>query len=168
MGEYLRERLPGLFISLSSEVSPRIREYERTSTTVLNSCLSPLLAHSLGAMEIFFKKRDIPGRIWLMQNNGGLTDMKSAGNFGVAGLFSGPAGGVRGAQALAELTGHPDLVIVDMGGTSFDVSLIKDYQTQICPESEVEGYHINLPMLDIRSIGAGGGSIAWVDPGGSI
>jgi N-methylhydantoinase A len=166
--EYLRDRLPGVFISPSADVSPRIREYERTSTTVLNACLSPLLANSLRAMENFFLERDITGRVWLMQNNGGLTGMGSADNFGVTGLLSGPAGGVRGAQALAELTGHPDLVIVDMGGTSFDVSLVKEYQTQICPESEVEGYHLNLPMLDIRSIGAGGGSIARVDPGGML
>lgn len=168
VGEVLRRRLPGVFVSLSSEVSPRIREYERTSTTVLNAYLSPLLAGYLGEIEELVKNNGGQGQVWMMQNNGGLTDAGSAGSCGVKGLFSGPAGGARGARALAELTGHPDMVMVDMGGTSFDVTLVRDFQNQVCPDSEVEGYHVNMPMLDIYSIGAGGGSIARVDGGGML
>lgn len=166
--EYLRRRLPGVFVSLSAEVSPRIREYERSSTTVLNAYLSPLLAECLQAIELYFQAGGFSGKLWLIQNNGGLTDTGSAAHFGVRGLFSGPAGGARGAAALSRLTGHRDLVLVDMGGTSFDVTIIKDHNTRVNSESEVEGYHVNLPMLDINTVGIGGGSVAWVDGCGML
>ncbi|MGI9860516.1 hydantoinase/oxoprolinase family protein [Moorella naiadis] len=93
VGAYLRRRLPGVFISLSSEVSPRLGEYERTSTTVLNAALSPLLADHLEELQAFFAGEGMKGRVWLMQNNGGLTDSRAASSFGIKGLFSGPAGG---------------------------------------------------------------------------
>nr|WP_243183177.1 hydantoinase/oxoprolinase family protein [Anaerosolibacter carboniphilus] len=165
---YMEEMLPKVFVSLSSEVAPKLGEYERASTTVLNAYLTPLVSNYLNELTSILQGRGLMCNIQLVQNNGGLADITLAKQFGVKGLFSGPAAGSCGAQALARELEEPNLVLVDMGGTSFDVSLIKDHSIKIIPEAEVAGYPINLPLIDINSIGIGGGSIAAVDAGGQL
>ncbi|KUO53544.1 MAG: hypothetical protein APF76_12100 [Desulfitibacter sp. BRH_c19] len=160
---YLEKVLPEVFVSISSEVAPKLGEYERTSTTVLNAYLTPLVSNYLNELTSILQTKGLMCDIHLVQNNGGLTDISLAKQFGVKGLFSGPAAGSSGARALAKELKEPNLVLVDMGGTSFDVSLIKDHSIKVNPEAEVAGYPINLPLIDINSVGIGGGSIASVD-----
>ncbi len=165
---YLEEKLPHVFVSISSEVAPKLGEYERASTTVLNAYLSPLVWEYLKNMETVLQDKGLNCNIQLVQNNGGLTDISLAKEFGVKGLFSGPAAGSSGAQSLAKNLEEPNLILVDMGGTSFDVSLIKDYNVRVIPDAEVGGYPVNLPLIDIQSMGIGGGSIASVDSSGKL
>lgn len=164
----LEEMLPQVFVSLSSEVAPKLGEYERASTTVLNAYLTPLVSNYLSELAAIVQARGLRCSIQLVQNNGGLSDISLAKQFGVKGLFSGPAAGSSGAWALARELEEPDLVLVDMGGTSFDVSLIKDHSIKVVPEAEVAGYPINLPLIDINSVGIGGGSIASVGSSGNL
>ena len=165
---YIEEMLPQVFVSLSSEVAPKLGEYERASTTVLNAYLTPLVSNYLDELTSILQSRGLMCSIQLVQNNGGLTDSSLAKQFGVKGLFSGPAAGSSGAQALARELEEPNLVLADMGGTSFDVSIIKDHAIKVIPEAEVAGYPINLPLIDINSVGIGGGSIASVDASGKL
>ncbi|MGC7873255.1 hydantoinase/oxoprolinase family protein [Desulfosporosinus sp. SYSU MS00001] len=164
----LQALLPDVFISLSSELSSQVGEYERTSTTVLNARLSPLLSNYLLEISNHLRDFGLQVPISIAQNNGGLTDLFQARKKAVSTLFSGPAGGVKGGWALAHELSLSELVVTDMGGTSFDVSLIRRGKMEITPQSEVAGYPLQLPMLDIHTIGAGGGSVAWLDQGGML
>ena len=166
--EALREALPGVFITTSAEVSPRIREYERTSTVVLNAYLTPVLAAYLNILEEKLAAYGWHRPLYLMLNSGGLTDAGTVKNFAVKTLLSGPAGGAQGGQALAQELQKPDLVVADMGGTSFDVTLVVNGKCRQVPEAELAGHPVTLPMTDIRSIGAGGGSVASVDESGRL
>lgn len=159
--------LPRVFVTCSHEIDPSIMEYERTSTTVVNAYLGPLIAQYFGQVETNVKTRGLPDPK-IMQSNGGLASIGQAGRRPVGLLESGPAAGVAACVSLAEVLTLPNLLAVDMGGTSFDVAMIVDGRPQQHAEVEVDGYVIRTPMLDIRSIGAGGGSIAWVDDGGSL
>lgn len=166
--EELRRLYPDCFITLSSEVAPRVGEYERTSTTVLNAYLTPVLADYLNRLEeklaVFGWDRSID----LVVNSGGIIDALQVKNAAVKTLMSGPAGGAKGGQSLSAIIGIKNLVLADMGGTSFDVSLIIDGESRLTSVKEVEGYPVTLPMIDIHSIGAGGGSIACVDESGRL
>jgi len=164
----LREFLPGVFITTSAEVSPRIREYERTSTVVLNAYLTPVVAAYLNILEEKLAAYGWYRPLYLMLNSGGLTDAGTVKNFAVKTLLSGPAGGAQGGQGLAQALQKPDLVIADMGGTSFDVTLVVNGKCRQVPEAELAGHPVTLPMTDIRSIGAGGGSVAAVDESGRL
>jgi N-methylhydantoinase A len=166
--ELLQPLLPNVFISLSSELSSQLGEYERTSTTVLNARLSPLLSNYLLDLSIQLQDLGLRAPISIAQNNGGLTDVFQAKRRAVHTLFSGPAGGVKGGWALATKLGIPELVVADMGGTSFDVSLIRLGKMEVTPRAEVAGYPVQVPMLDIHTVGAGGGSVAWLDDGGML
>lgn len=165
---YIEKELPKVFVAISSDVSPKIGEYERTSTCVINAYLTPLVSNYLNELASILETKGLKSRIQLVQNNGGLTDISLAKEFGVKGLFSGPAAGSSGAKALGSKLSQPNLILVDMGGTSFDVSLVIDDSIKIMPEAEVEGYPINLPLVDINSVGIGGGSIAFVDEAGKF
>lgn len=165
---YLEERLPGVYVTISSDVAPKIKDYERTSTTVLNAYLGPLLSSYFDLLEQHLKEKGLETKLYLMQNNGGLSDAATTKKSSVKVLISGPAGGALGSAALAHKLNLPNLVLADMGGTSFDVSLVIEGKNQITPESEIEGYPVLLPMIQIKSIGAGGGSIAWVDTAGTL
>ncbi|MTI55915.1 hydantoinase/oxoprolinase family protein [Geosporobacter ferrireducens] len=165
---FIEKSLPHVFVSLSSEVAPKLGEYERASTTVLNAYLTPLVSDYLSELKLILQAKGLFCNIQLVQNSGGLTDSSVAKQFGVKGLLSGPAAGSSGAQALARELSEPNLVLVDMGGTSFDVSLIKDHRIKVIPEAEVSGYPVNLPLIDINSVGIGGGSIASVDASGRL
>ena len=161
----LRESLSelGLHISLSSEVRPEFREFERTSTTLINAYLAPVMARYVERLS-----RELSGsRIFIMQSNGGLMPAEAVGERAVTTLLSGPAGGVAGAVKLAQALGFHRLLTLDMGGTSTDVSLCDGGPTYT-REYEIEGHPVSLPFIDIHTIGAGGGSLAWFDPGGAL
>src|SRR4030042_1368571 len=163
----------GFFISASSEILPEYREFERTSTTVVNAYVSPIIDRYLSKLKTSLSN----SKLQIMQSNGGMISLNEAKRSGARCILSGPAGGIVGAQNIAETIvrdqalSRPELPIklitFDMGGTSTDVSLI-DGQPGLTTEAIVGGCPINLPLLDIHTIGAGGGSIAYVDPGGSL
>jgi N-methylhydantoinase A len=168
-------RRAGFFVSLSSEILPEYREYERASTTAVNAYVSPILDRYLGQLDQALEKRPIALRV--MQSNGGSISLDEARRNAVRCILSGPAGGVVGARHVAELAltlqspspkGEAVRVIAfDMGGTSTDVSLIEG-EPQVTTEAVVGGCPIRVPLLDIHTIGAGGGSIAEVDAGGAL
>lgn len=166
--DYLKKQLPGVFITISSEVAPKIKEYERTSTTVLNACLGPRVSGYLNALEESLRTLGLNSPLFFMQNSGGLSDAAATKNYAARMLMSGPAGGAVGGKALGRMADKPNLIIADMGGTSFDLSLVIDGEISVAAESEIEGYPLTLPMVQIHSVGAGGGSIAAIDGGGIL
>ncbi|OXS27030.1 MAG: methylhydantoinase [Acetobacterium sp. MES1] len=166
--EIIREELPQVFVSLSAEVSPRIREYERTTTTVINAYCTPVLADYLKNVKKELAAFGWDQPIHIMKNSGGLSDSGALENFGVKTLLSGPAGGAVGNEALGKALGRTHTVLADMGGTSFDLHVVSGGVNQLVPQTELDGYPLSIPMIDIRSIGAGGGSIAHVEAGGRV
>lgn len=164
----LQNVLPELFITLSSELSPQLGEYERTVTTVLNARISPLVNAYLDSLQDLLQKQGLTVPILVAQNKGGLTDRVRAGREAVLTLFSGPAGGAKGGWALAQNTGLGNLVIADMGGTSLDISLVREGRLEMTQNAEIAGYPVQIQMLDIHTVGAGGGSIAWLDNAGML
>jgi N-methylhydantoinase A len=165
--EIIQEELPGVFISLSSEVAPKIREYERTSTTVLNAYLTPVLAHYLHIIRRELAQFGWDKPVHMMMNSGGLSDTDAMARFAVKTLLSGPAGGACGNEAMGKMMKDPYTVLADMGGTSFDVH-VADTGNRLIPQSEIAGYPLAIPTIGITSIGAGGGSIAHVDESGRV
>jgi len=156
-------RRAGISVSLSSRVLPEYREYERTSTTCVNAYVSPLMSRYLGDLE-----REMgPGRLRIMQSNGGVISAGTASREAVRTILSGPAGGVVGGYEAARLAGHENAISFDMGGTSTDVSLLRA-GIGFTSEAEVAGCPIRVPVIDIHTVGAGGGSIARCDPGGAL
>ena len=166
--EIIHEELPDVFVSLSSEVAPRIREYERTSTTVINAYLTPVLADYLSVIQVELAKHGWKNPIHIMLNSGGLSDTEAVNRFAAKTLLSGPAGGAVGNEALCRRLGKSHMVLADMGGTSFDVHVVSGGKNALIPQSELAEYPLSIPMIDINSIGAGGGSIARVDDGGRL
>ncbi|MBI4277671.1 MAG: hydantoinase/oxoprolinase family protein [Armatimonadetes bacterium] len=167
-GEIIAARHPAAFVTLSSDVLTQIREFERFSTTLVNAFLSPVLGRYVEGLIGELRAQGFPGRLLVMQSHGGMVLPEVAGRFGAGALLSGPAGGVVAAAAVGEACGHRDVIGVDMGGTSYDVSLIRGATPQVRTDAWVARYRIGLPMLDIHTIGAGGGSIAWIDGGGAL
>jgi N-methylhydantoinase A len=165
--EVLKRNFPGPIV-LSCETLPEFREYERTSTTVLNAALVPLLNRYLQGLEEGAKQLGIQREWRILQSNGGITGAQQARRMPVTLLLSGPAGGVAGARFLGELASFRNVITLDMGGTSCDVSLIQEGQPRLSSEGEVAGRPLRVPMVDIQTIGAGGGSIAWIDSGGAL
>ncbi|UCF08830.1 MAG: hydantoinase/oxoprolinase family protein [Thermoplasmata archaeon] len=159
----LREKLKRWPLSTSSEILPEFREYERTCTTVLDAYVKPIVSLYLSKIEQAFQKQ-----FFIMQSNGGVTTSRAAGERPVNILLSGPAGGVAAARYVGELTGEKNLISFDMGGTSADISLVCDSRPKWTSEGEIAGVPVRVPMLDITTIGAGGGSIAWLDSGGAL
>lgn len=163
--EIVHEVRPDAFISVSSEVSPVIGEYERTATTVLNVYLAPVVAGYLEALEGALREHGFRGDFSVLNSSGGVVAAHDASTRPVQLLMSGPAGGVIGARHLATTLGHENVITTDMGGTSFDVGLIIGGRPLVSGVNEVGGYHLSVPMIQIRAIGAGGGSIARVVDG---
>ncbi|PTQ75305.1 hydantoinase/oxoprolinase family protein [Celeribacter persicus] len=168
LGAALKAAMPGVPVSLSSEVRPEFREYERLSTTVLNACLQPVLDAYLESLETGV--RDLAGEtpLGINQSSGGLITAARAREFPIRTALSGPAAGVAGAVHELKAAGEPAAISLDIGGTSSDVALIWEYQTRTVNERWVEGYPVRMPSVDIDAIGAGGGSIAWVDSDGLL
>ncbi|GAB6862714.1 hydantoinase/oxoprolinase family protein [Haloplanus litoreus] len=154
--------------SLSCDVLPEIREYERTLATSINAALKPVMNRYLGRLEEGVADAGVPAPVQVMQSNGGVASAETARERPVNTLLSGPAAGVRGAAHVAGAAGFDDVLTMDMGGTSCDVSLVRDGDPVVSTEGQVGDYPVNVPMVDVHTIGAGGGSIAWVDEGGSL
>lgn len=163
IGEIIRELAPGRYVSLSCEVSPIIGEYERTATTVLNSYLAPKVADYLNRIESLLRQRGFRGKFNVLNSAGGVVPASEAARKPVLLVASGPAGGVMGSLQLAQEIGHSNVITTDMGGTSFDVALVVDGKPLVSGTHEVGGFHLNTPVIDIRAIGAGGGSIGRVE-----
>jgi N-methylhydantoinase A len=167
LGELIARRLPDAHLSLSHELVGTFREYERAATTELDAALSPLLAGYLRHLEAHTSERGLPA-VQVMQSSGGLTDARRAAAHAALTVLSGPAGGVGGALLLSEAAGERDVLCFDMGGTSCDVCVIDDGQVAETTERAVAGRPLALAALDIHTVGAGGGSIAWRDAGGAL
>ena len=167
-GKALARSLPGVYVSLSSAVLPRIKEYERVCTTVVNAYVGPALSRYLARLGERLRAGGYRGPVLIMQSHGGVAPIGEAVRLAAGAVLSGPAGGVAGSRYCAGLLGEDNLIPFDMGGTSTDISLIVRGQAQLAAERGVAGHRLALPSLDIVSLGAGGGSIAWVDPGGIL
>lgn len=167
LGAALRKTFPNLHISLSCEVAPEFREYERFSTTAIDAYLSPALAGYLHQLAQGCEKRGIPQPL-IMQSSGGVTSIAQAAAHASVALLSGPAGGVYGGAYLGQLSGYGDLLSFDMGGTSTDVALIQKGIPQVSPAAVVCGLPVQQPQIDLHTVSAGGGSLAQLLPGGGL
>ncbi len=165
---YFKNEDPGAFVSISHEVAPEFREYERLSTTVVNAYLGPIMKSYLSKLQPRLAEIGIEAHPHLTQSNGGVISSEVAQNFPARTVLSGPAAGVIGALSVGGLAGFDNVITFDMGGTSTDVSLIDRGRPQMSNDAVVHGYPLKLPMLDIHTVGAGGGSIAHIDAGGLL
>jgi N-methylhydantoinase A len=164
----LRKALPGVYVSLSSDVLPQIKEYERFSTTLVNAYVGPALDRYLSRLESRLTEAGFRGPVFVILSHGGVTPIAEAIRLAAGTVLSGPAGGVAGARECARMLGTGNLIPFDMGGTSTDISLIIDGRPTLSAGRGIAGERIALPSLDIVSLGAGGGSIAQVDAGGLL
>lgn len=159
---------PGVFVSAGHEVAPEFREYERLSTTVVNAYLGPVMEGYIRRLDARLAELGLAVRPLLTQSNGGVTGFDQAARLPVRTVLSGPSTGVVAMQAIGATTGFDRIITFDMGGTSSDVALLRDGRCQLASEAVVHGYPIKAPMLDIHTVGAGGGSIAHIDSGGLL
>ena len=166
--ELLSENLPGLHVSLSSRVSREFREYERASTTSLSAYVQPVVDRYISRFVSRLNEGGFRGRFSVMQSNGGRLPAEAMQFNAVNTLLSGPAAGVMGATRQAGLAGYTNLITFDMGGTSTDVCLVTDGKAQLTQEYSIDGLPIRVPLIDIHTIGAGGGSTIWIDDGGML
>ncbi len=164
----LQQECPALFVTLSHQLSREYREYERTSTTVIDAGIKPIMRSYLEQLDGELRAGGFTGHFLLTRSGGGAMTVASAKEQPVHLVLSGPAGGVIGASALSALVGAQNLITLDMGGTSLDASLIVDGHAQVDNDAAFEHFPISLPILDIKTIGAGGGSIGWIDEGGHL
>jgi len=164
----IREQFPDLYLTVSSEFLPSIRFYDRISTTVLNSYVGPILKGYLTSLIEKMKDTGFEGVLLIMQSNGGVVSPQIAMEKAAATLLSGPAAGPVAGIEYTSIQGYDDCLTIDMGGTSFDAALIKDKTPLVTTEGEINRLRLALPMLGIVTIGAGGGSIGWVDEGGLL
>src|SRR5262245_5507198 len=180
-GELIRRAHPNLLVSVSSELSPVIREYERASTAVVNAYLQPSVSGYLERLEAGLRASGIGARLWIMQSNGGLVDVSEARRTPMLLIESGPAAGVRGAEAWAQATATSNVIALDVGGTTAKAALLEDGRASMVATLEVGsgmnagnrllrgvGYPINAPACDLAEVSAGGGTIAWVDDAGAL
>ena len=168
VGEIVREEFPECFLTLSCEVLPQIREFERLSTTIVNAYTSPKLGRYLSRLEERLREERFGGSLLVMQSNGGVMDVGFSQQRGVEAVLSGPSGGVVAATRIGEQSGYRNVITADMGGTSYDVCLIHDGKPEVGVDQWISRYRVAVPLLDIHTIGSGGGSIAWVDGGGAL
>ena len=167
IAEHLRRELPELHVSASHEVLPRFREYERCSTTAIDAYLSPLLGRYLGRLGEAAESAGLP-RPLVMQSSGGVADAEDAARAGAWSVLSGPAGGAVGAGLIARASGDGNALGLDMGGTSCDVCVVEGGEVRRTDSRTIGGRVIQLPMVDVHTVGAGGGSIGWRDSGGAL
>ena len=181
VGEIVREQLPDVFCSLSVDVLPEIREYERTSTTVINAYLGPIIKNYLDSLIIRLKDSGVEAPVRIMQSNGGVMSARNAADRPVRIVESGPAAGVVAGHQLGLRVGLSNIITFDMGGTTAKASLIEDGMLSWTTEHEVGagislsnrlvkggGYAVKVPVMDLAEVGAGGGSIVWIDRGGAL
>jgi len=161
----LRERLPGWFICHSAGVLPEMREYERFNTAALNAYIGPVTQRYLDALSEALRGKGYRGPVYLMTSSGGIVTAERAARLPVHTVLSGPAGGVAAALHLGKSLGLKNIITYDMGGTSTDVCLIEDLHVPVTSEQFIAGLPIRTPQIEINSVGAGGGSVAWIDAG---
>jgi len=165
----IAQEMPEASVSLSSDVLPQIREYFRLSTTVINAYLQPILARYIAQLEARLAAARVATRQkYIMQSNGGMATFAAAARRAVTTVLSGPAGGVTAGAYACRMTGHQDLITFDMGGTSCDVALIRDGEPFVASRGKIEGRDLAVPMLDINTVSAGGGTIARLDRFGTL
>ncbi|WP_436356356.1 hydantoinase/oxoprolinase family protein [Brevundimonas sp. CEF1] len=164
----IEQEFPEAFAAFSHEVAPEFREYERMSTVTVNAYLGPVMQRYIRRLAGRLSELGLTATPHLTQSNGGVIGFDQAARLPVRTVLSGPSTGVVAAQGLADTTGLRDIITFDMGGTSSDVALLKDGRCGLTGEADVHGYPIKAPMLDIHTVGAGGGSIAYVDSGGLL
>lgn len=164
----LTEALPGTLITCSTDVSREFREYERASTTTLAAYVQPVIDAYLDRLSQAVKDQGFVGVFSIMQSNGGRIPEEGMRRNAITALFSGPAAGVAGAVHLAAKSGHDNIITFDMGGTSTDVCLVSKGKPMIKPDTEIDGLPVRTPVVDIVTVGAGGGSLVWMDEGGMV
>ncbi len=167
-GRAVARRRRDLYVSLSSEVLPQIKEYERVWTTVVNAYVGPALSRYLTNLAARLRGQGYKGEVLIMQSHGGVAPIRESARLAAGAVLSGPAGGIAAGRHVARLTGRGDLVTFDMGGTSTDIALLQRGEATLTGEKTVGIARVALPALDIHTLGAGGGSIAWVDAGGIL
>ena len=167
IAERLRAELPEVHVSASHEVLPRFREYERCSTTTIDAYLSPLLGRYIGRLGEAARQAGLPQPL-VMRSSGGVAPAEEAARAGAWSVLSGPAGGAVGAGLLARAAGDGNALGLDMGGTSCDVCVVENGEVRRTDSREIDGRTIQLPMVDVHTVGAGGGSIGWRDAGGAL
>ncbi len=163
--EILQDALPDVSISLSHEIAREWREYERASSAVMNAYIATIVERYLVSLDSEVRNLGVDVTLHVMQSSGGVMTVDAAREQPVYTLLSGPVGGTIGGIALSEATGRPNLLCVDMGGTSFDLSLVVDGKPEITSETELEGLPLLMSIVNIHTIGAGGGSLAWLEAG---
>jgi N-methylhydantoinase A len=181
IGAMLSERMPGAFVSLSVDILPEIREYERTSTTAINSYVGPPVRGYLESLVARMEQQGLPPRLFMMHSAGGIVDARTVMRRPAQIVECGPAAGVLGARHVGVLGGHRDIISFDMGGTTAKAALIENGELQRTDDYEVGGgislssklakgggYALKLPVIDISEVGAGGGSIVWIDRAGAL
>ena len=168
VGELVAEEAPGSYVALSSDVSPRIREYARSATTIMNTQVGPRLRDYLRPLETELRSRGFEGSLLIMQGSGGCVDSSDAPSRAITTIGSVLTGGVVGCTRLAAELGHRNVISTDMGGTTFLAGLIVDGEPVSTTSTVLNQYQLNVPMVDVHTIGAGGGAIAWVDNGGNL
>ena len=166
--ELIEELAPELHVSLSHEVLPRIKEFERFSTTAVDAFITPGLRRYLASLRDRLLRAGFAGELFIMTTTGGMVAVDQASRHGVQLVLSGPAGGVIASIEIGRQVGAADLITIDMGGTSFDTCLVTGGEPAVSTESWINRYKVAIPSLDVHTIGAGGGSIAWVDAGGRL
>ncbi len=166
--EIVREMLPGVFLSLGSEVFPQTREYTRTSTTILNAYLGPVLQGYVNGIDAYMRKRGLDAPVQYFQSNGGMATGKAMAQKAVYAINSGPASAPQAGLYFAKPLGIDNIITVDMGGTSFDITLTQGGRTNISKNIDFLRYRIGVPMIQVETLGAGGGSIAWIDQSGLL
>ena len=164
----IREVYPDCFISISSDILREYREYERTNTTCLNTALMPLLSAYHTRIEQHLRERDISAPFYIMRSSGGLAQAQEVARLPIAAALSGPAAGVIAATHFGTLSGNQDIITFDMGGTSADICLVEGGQPRMLTEGKVDIYDLKTPMIELHTVGAGGGSIAWLAGGRSL
>jgi N-methylhydantoinase A len=167
-GELLAEHLPDAYRSLSVDVLPQIRDYVRTSTTVVNAYLGPVVTRYVDEVQALFGELGFPGEVQFMLSNAGAVSASTLRRLPVASINSGPASGPTAGTYFGDFIGRHDVLTVDMGGTSFDISLAEAGHARLVRNVDVHRYRVGVPMTDINTLGAGGGSIGWVDPSGIL
>lgn len=166
--EILEQELPEAIITASYEILPQFREYERSSTVAITSYIAPVMVNYIEKLYGELKKRKFNGEIFITQSNGGIIPMGALRKEVARTLLSGPAAGVTGAAFMARQLGIDNIITLDIGGTSADVCLVNNGEPLVSTENKIDGSAIAVPMLDIVTVGAGGGSIAWMDDGGML
>jgi N-methylhydantoinase A len=166
--EVLQELMPEAYVTASSELLPQVRFYDRTSTTVLNAYVGPIITRYLGALTARLAELEFGGVLLIMQSNGGVATPAELAERAALSLLSGPASGPTAGLWLLEPHGRRDCITIDMGGTSFDTALVKDGHALVMTDGLVDRWRLALPTIDIHTIGAGGGSLAYLDDGGLL